>query len=50
MFDNNAYAQDSHTQFMNWAMITNLSWDFPADSVGYTTGLVVELLLRALNG
>jgi high affinity Mn2+ porin len=43
MFDNNAYAQDPHTQFLNWAMITNLSWDFPADSVGYTTGLVVEL-------
>jgi high affinity Mn2+ porin len=43
MFDNNAYAQDPHSQFMNWAMITNLSWDFPADSVGYTTGLVVEL-------
>ena len=29
--------------FMNWAMITNLAWDFPADSVGYTTGLAVEL-------
>jgi hypothetical protein len=43
MFDNNTYPQDSHTQFMNWAMITNLAWDFPADSVGYTTGLVVEL-------
>jgi high affinity Mn2+ porin len=43
MFDNNAYAQDPHTQFMNWAMITNLAWDFPADAVGYTTGLAVEL-------
>jgi high affinity Mn2+ porin len=43
MFDNNVYAQDSHTQFMNWAMITNLAWDFPADSVGYTTGLAAEL-------
>jgi high affinity Mn2+ porin len=43
MFDQNSYAQDAHSQFMNWAMITNLSWDFPADSVGYTTGLVVEL-------
>ena len=43
MFDNNAYAQDPHSQFMNWAAMTNLSWDFPADSVGYTTGLVVEL-------
>jgi high affinity Mn2+ porin len=43
MFDNNSYAQDPHTQFLNWAMMTNLSWDFPADSVGYTTGLAVEL-------
>jgi high affinity Mn2+ porin len=43
MFDNNTYAQDPHTQFLNWAMITNLSWDFPADSVGYTTGIAVEL-------
>ena len=43
MFDNNSYAQDPHTQFLNWAMITNLAWDFPADSVGYTTGLAVEL-------
>ena len=43
IFDNNAYAQDPHSQFMNWAMITNLSWDFPADGVGYTTGIVAEL-------
>ena len=43
MFDYNAYAQDSHAQFMNWAMITNLAWDFPADGVGFTTGLAVEL-------
>ncbi len=42
MFDNNAYAQDPHTQFTNWAMITNLAWDFPADAVGYTTGLAVK--------
>jgi high affinity Mn2+ porin len=43
MFDSNAYAQDAHSQFMNWATMTNLSWDFPADSVGYTTGIVAEL-------
>lgn len=43
MFDHNTYAQDSHTQFMNWAMQTNLAWDFPSDSVGYTTGIAVEL-------
>ncbi|MFZ0415319.1 MAG: carbohydrate porin [Candidatus Acidiferrales bacterium] len=43
MFDHNAYAEDPHTQFMNWAMQTNLAWDFPSDSVGYTTGVAVEL-------
>src|SRR6185312_13721119 len=43
MFDHNAYAQDAHTQFLNWAMQTNLAWDFPSDSVGYTTGIVAEL-------
>ena len=43
LFDHNLYAQDPHVQFMNWAMNTNLSWDFPSDSVGYTTGLAVEL-------
>jgi high affinity Mn2+ porin len=43
MFDSNAYAEDPHAQFMNWGMITNLAWDFPADAVGFTTGLAVEL-------
>lgn len=43
MFDHNTYAQDAHTQFLNWAMQTNLAWDFPSDSVGYTTGIAVEL-------
>ena len=43
MFDNNTYAHDAHTQFLNWAMCTNLTWDYPSDSVGYTTGLAMEL-------
>ncbi len=43
MFDHNRYAQDSHAQFLNWAMQTNLAWDFPSDSVGYTTGVAAEL-------
>ena len=43
MFDNNTYAHDPHTQFLNWAMIANLTWDYPADTVGFTTGLAVEL-------
>jgi high affinity Mn2+ porin len=44
IFDNNAYANDPRTQFMNWALSTaNAAWDYPADTVGYTTGLAVEL-------
>jgi high affinity Mn2+ porin len=43
IFDHNNYAQDPETQFLNWAMIGNLAWDYPADAVGYTTGVSVEL-------
>ena len=41
--DNNTYARDPHTQFMNWAMMGNLTWDYGQDTVGYTTGFAVEL-------
>jgi high affinity Mn2+ porin len=43
IFDNNAYANDPRTQFMNWAFTANAAWDYPADSLGYTTGLALEL-------
>ena len=43
IFDNNAYANDPRTQFMNWALMANEAWDYPADSLGFTTGLAVEL-------
>ena len=43
IFDNNAYANDPRTQFMNWALMANEAWDFPADSLGYMTGLAAEL-------
>lgn len=43
IFDNNAYANDPRTQFMNWALMANEAWDFPADSLGYMTGGAVEL-------
>jgi len=42
IFDNNAYANDPRTQFMNWALMANEAWDYPADALGYTTGLVGE--------
>ena len=41
--DNNAYAHDQETQFMNWAMMGNLTWDYPQNTVGYTTGFTAEL-------
>jgi high affinity Mn2+ porin len=43
IFDNNAYANDPRTQFMNWAFMANEAWDYPADSLGYMTGFAVEL-------
>jgi high affinity Mn2+ porin len=41
--DNNTYADDQHTQFMNWAMMGNLAWDYGQDTIGYTTGFSAEL-------
>jgi high affinity Mn2+ porin len=41
--DDNTYAKDQHTQFMNWAMMGNLTWDYGQDTIGYTTGIAVEL-------
>lgn len=42
LFDQNTYNHDPHTQFMSWAS-TMLTWDFPADTISYTTGLALEL-------
>lgn len=43
IFDNNTYANDPRTQFMNWALVANEAWDYPADSIGYITGFAAEL-------
>jgi len=43
IFDQNAYANDPRRQFMNWAFVNNEAWDYPADAIGYDTGLAVEL-------
>ncbi|HWY78191.1 MAG TPA: carbohydrate porin [Verrucomicrobiae bacterium] len=43
MFDGNSYANDPRAQFMNWAFAANEAWDYPADSIGFTTGLAMEL-------
>lgn len=43
IFDNNSYANDPRTQFMNWGLMANEAWDFPADALGYITGFAAEL-------
>jgi high affinity Mn2+ porin len=41
-FDGNAYSHDSRSQFLNWTLWESAAWDYPADIVGFTGGLVVE--------
>ena len=43
IFDNNTYANDPRTQFMNWALMANEAWNYPADALGYITGFAAEL-------
>ena len=43
IFDNNTYANDPRSQFMNWALMANEAWDYPGDSLGYITGFAAEL-------
>jgi high affinity Mn2+ porin len=43
IFDNNAYASDPQSQFLNWAFVGNEAWDYPANSLGFITGLAAEL-------
>jgi high affinity Mn2+ porin len=43
VFDQNSYAGDPTTQFLNWALVGNEAWDYPANSLGYMTGFAVEL-------
>lgn len=45
-FDNNAYTHDPRTQFMGWAVMYNGAWDYPADTRGYTWGIVQEFHTR----
>ncbi len=40
-FDNNRYANNTRTQFMNWAFINDTAWDFAANTRGYSDGIVV---------
>jgi high affinity Mn2+ porin len=45
-FDDNNYTHDPRTQFMAWGVMYNGAWDYPADTRGYTWGIVQELHTR----
>jgi high affinity Mn2+ porin len=40
--DDNRYAHDPRTQFLNWALVYNGAWDYPANVRGYTYGLALD--------
>lgn len=43
-FDRNNYSHDPRGQFLNWSLMSNGAWDYPADTRGYTKGVVIELI------
>ena len=42
VFDNNAYAKDPRTQFMNWGNMTHAAYDYAADARGFGWGFAAE--------
>ena len=42
LFDDNAYAHDPRTQFLNWALMTHGAYDYAADARGYSWGVALE--------
>jgi high affinity Mn2+ porin len=44
VYDDNSYSHDPRTQFMNWALMSNGAWDYPANTRGYTYGIIMELV------
>lgn len=47
--DDNTYAHDPRTQFLNWGFMDDLAWDYAADTRGYTWGFVLMLELDAIS-
>jgi high affinity Mn2+ porin len=44
--DNNKYSDDPRTQFYNWVQMGVAAWDYPADTRGYTNGIILEMVLK----
>ena len=43
VFDGNRYAHDPTERFFNWALFASGAWDYPADTKGYTYGVLADL-------
>lgn len=41
-FDTNAFSHDPRTQFMNWSLMSNGAWDYPANTRGYVFGVYFD--------
>jgi high affinity Mn2+ porin len=42
VFDNNKYAHDPRSDFLNWAIIDTGTFDYAADALGFTIGAAAE--------
>lgn len=42
IFDNNTYAHDPRSDFLNWSIIDAGSFDYAADAWGFTNGMTIE--------
>ena len=45
-FDDSQISHDPRTQFMNWSLMGNGAWDYPANTRGYTMGAVLQVILN----
>ncbi len=44
IFDNNSFAHDARTHFMNWSLMSLGAWDYPANTRGYTYSIATEYI------
>jgi high affinity Mn2+ porin len=42
LVDDNRYSHDPRVQYLNWALIYNGAWDYPANVRGYTYGVGID--------
>lgn len=44
IFDANKYSHEPRRSFLNWSLMTQGAWDYPADARGYTWGAALEYI------